>query len=92
MKARAIDGPSKDNLPPYDHYAKMAPDKPDEVAENLKSYTGAEVVVIDANDIGVNVLGRSRGVEEEFAAQVFRDNPLDQGLLQTPIAIVRKAG
>ena len=92
MKARAIDGPSKDNLPPYDHYAKMAPDKPDEVAEKLKSYTGAEVVVIDANDIGVNVLGRSRGVEEEFAAQVFRDNPLDQGLLQTPIAIVRKAG
>lgn len=92
MKARAIDGPSKDNLPPYDHYAKMAPDKPDEVAESLKSYTGAEVVVIDANDIGVNVLGRSRGVEEEFAAQVFRDNPLDQGLLQTPIAIVRKAG
>ncbi|MDE6031433.1 MAG: coenzyme F420-0:L-glutamate ligase [Oscillospiraceae bacterium] len=93
MKARAIDGPSKDNVPPYDHYAKMAPDKPDEAAKHLMDYTGVDVVIIDANDIGLNVLGKSRKDDdlEKFATQVFRDNPLDQGLLQTPIAIVRKA-
>ena len=52
------------------------------------------MVIIDANDIGLNVLGKSRKDDdlEKFATQVFRDNPLDQGLLQTPIAIVRKAG
>lgn len=40
MKARAIDGPCEYTLPPYNHYAKMAPDKPDEVAERLTKYLG----------------------------------------------------
>lgn len=92
MKARAIDGPCEYTLPPYNHYAKMAPDKPDEVAERLSKHIGADVVIIDANDIAATVLGKPRrDYEEKFASQVFGDNPLDQCSQQTPIAIVRKA-
>ena len=91
MKARAIDGPCEYTLPPYNHYAKMAPDKPDEVAERLTKYLGVDVVIIDANDIGANVLGKPRkDMPDEFPIQAFKDNPLDQCSLQTPIAIVRK--
>lgn len=91
MKARAIDGPCEYTLPPYNHYAKMAPDKPDEVAERLTKHLGVDVVIIDANDIGANVLGKPRkDMPDEFPIQVFKDNPLDQCSQQTPIAIVRK--
>jgi len=90
MKARAIDGPCDCTIPPYNGYAKMAPDKPDQVARELSEYIGCDVIVIDANDIGVNVLGKSReDIANSFGEQVFRDNPLDQCDQQTPIAIVR---
>ena len=91
MKARAIAGPCEYTLPPYNHYAKMAPDKPDEVAQRLTKHMGVDVVIIDANDIGANVLGKPRkDMPDEFPIQVFKDNPLDQCSQQTPIAIVRK--
>ncbi len=92
MKARAIDGPCEYTLPPYNHYAKMAPDKPDEVAKRLAKHLDVDVVIIDANDIGANVLGKCRkDLSDDFAIQAFKDNPLDQCSQQTPIAIVRKA-
>ena len=89
-KARAIDGPCDCTLPPYNHYAKLAPDKPNEVAAALKKKTGHDVVVIDANDLGVEVLGRSdKSIEIDFCRAVFMDNPLDQSCQQTPLCIVR---
>ncbi|MDR0858323.1 MAG: coenzyme F420-0:L-glutamate ligase [Oscillospiraceae bacterium] len=91
-KARAIDGPCDYTLPPYNNYAKLAPDKPNEVAAVLAAHIGLDVVVIDANDLGVNVLGKSRpDLDDKFAEQVFADNPLAQGSQQTPIAIVRRS-
>ena len=91
-KARAIDGPCDCTLPPYNHYAKLAPLKPDSVAADLEKHTGCKVVVMDANDIGREILGRSdQSLEIDFCKAVFEDNPLGQSSQQTPIAIVRKA-
>jgi hypothetical protein len=91
MKARAIDGPCEYTIPPYNNYAKMAPDKPDAAAADLAEHIGCDVVVIDANDIAATVLGKSRkDLQNKFAEQVFSDNPLDQSDQQTPLAIVRK--
>jgi hypothetical protein len=47
------------------------------------------VAVIDANDIGVNVLGTSPAVAPEVVASLLRDNPLGQGTQQTPVALLR---
>ncbi len=93
MKARAIDGPCEYTLPPYNNYAKMAPLEPDKVAQRLSEHIGCDVVIIDANDIGANVLGKCRkDLPDDFPIQAFKDNPLDQCAQQTPIAIVRKVG
>lgn len=90
-KGRAIDGPCDYTLPPYNHYAKMAPKDPDKVAKMLQDHTGHTVVIIDANDIGSNILGLSdKSVDEELCKSVFGDNPLGQSSEQTPVAIVRK--
>lgn len=90
-KARAIDGPCDCTLPPYNHYAKLAPYKPDEAAKKLEEHTGCKVVVMDANDIGREILGRSdKDISIDMCKEIFRDNPLGQGSQQTPVCIIRK--
>ena len=89
--ARAIDGPCDCTIPPYNGYAKMAPDKPHEAAKRFTAaMDGHNVIVVDANDIGVNILGKpSEDLTDEFLAGIFKDNPLGQGHEQTPLCIVR---
>ena len=95
-QAAAIDGPTPGTLPPYNTHAKKAPADSDGVARRLATALGAAgggpigVAVIDANDIGVNVLGSSAGVDRGLLVELFRDNPLGQGHQQTPIALIRR--
>lgn len=87
----AIDGPCDYTLPPYNKYAKLGPKDPDKVAWQLKTDIGHDVVIIDANDLGVNILGTSTTeIPRETLAAIFKDNPLGQTSEQTPVAIVRK--
>lgn len=89
----AIDGPCSYTLPPYNKYAKLGPKDPDQVAKSLKEKLGYEVVIVDANDLGVAILGKSsREIDTEWCKAVFRDNPLGQSTERTPICIVRKIG
>jgi asparagine synthase (glutamine-hydrolysing) len=86
---RAIDGPTHGTIPPYDGHAKLGPDDPAGVARDLSHELGVGVAVIDANDIGVNVLGVSSGVDAAVVESLLRDNPLGQGAQQTPVALLR---
>ena len=91
-KARSIDGPGEYVIPPYNQYAKMAPKNPDKVARQMKEKLGNEFIVLDANDLNVDILGKSsKSLDDNFLKALFKDNPLGQSSQQTPIAIVRKA-
>ncbi len=90
--ARAIDGPTRGTLPPYDTHANLGPEEPERVATELARELGVDVAIIDANDRGVNVLGASPGLSEDLVESLFRDNPLGQGTQQTPVALVRPFG
>lgn len=88
----AIDGPCAYTLPPYNQYAKLGPSKPHKAAKELSKKIGHEVVIIDANDLGVVVLGKSSDkITDKWARAIFKDNPLGQTSEQTPLCIVRKA-
>lgn len=88
----AIDGPCENTLPPYNGYAKLGPKNPNKLAAKLSQHIGAPVVIIDANDLGVNILGQSAGTPSaETCKALFKDNPLGQSREQTPIALIRKA-
>ncbi|MFH0852162.1 MAG: coenzyme F420-0:L-glutamate ligase [bacterium] len=87
----AIDGPCDYTLPPYNEYAKLGPKNPQKSAVEIKEKIGCEVVIIDANDLGVAVLGKSNSqIQDDFCRQVFLDNPLGQTNEQTPLCIVRR--
>lgn len=91
-RAYAIDGPCDCTIPPYNRYAKMAPKDPDKVARKMKERLGLDVIVLDANDLNVDILGKSsKDLDVKFLKALFKDNPLGQNSQQTPIALVRKA-
>lgn len=91
-QAAAVDGPCDYTLPPYDKCATLGPEDPNGVAHALAEMLGNEVVIIDANDLGVDILGRSKNAPAaEVAEELFKDNPLGQSSEQTPLCIVRRA-
>ncbi len=90
-QAAAIDGPCSYTLPPYNECATLGPKDPNGVAKRISTLLGVGVVIIDANDLGVDILGRSsQDISISWAEQVFQDNPLGQSTEQTPLCIVRK--
>jgi hypothetical protein len=89
-QAAAIDGPTSYTIPPYNQAATLGPRDPDGAARAISAAIGAPVAIIDANDAGCNVLGRSEGVDRRLVTRLFADNPLGQAREQTPVCVVRR--
>jgi F420-0:gamma-glutamyl ligase-like protein len=92
-KARGIDGPTGGTIPPYNTYVVLAPERPSEVAHRLRSALGdrVEVLIVDINDLGGNVLGSTLDRDgEKRVERILADNPLGQGHQSTPIGIIRR--
>ena len=101
---RAIDGPTPYSAFPSNVSAKLPPKDPDGVSAQLsaairvadlpqslkESFRGT--VVMDANDIGRNVLGSDVDVPAAQLEATFADNPLGQGRQRTPMAILADLG
>jgi asparagine synthase (glutamine-hydrolysing) len=94
----AIDGPAESNVYPANVSAKLAPKDPDRasgqirraVTDRIPGEIGellGGVCIIDANDLGRNVLGQQSDRDDEFFATLFADNPAGQGRQQTPVTI-----
>ncbi|MGI6877713.1 coenzyme F420-0:L-glutamate ligase [Microbacterium sp. gxy059] len=89
-KARAIDGPTPGTIPPYNDAVVLGPERPREVAAEVKKLVGCDVAVVDINDLGGNILGSTLDKTAERALlKVLQDNPLGQGHQSTPMGIIR---
>jgi len=93
-RARAIDGPTKHTIPPYNQAVVLGPLRPREVSLHLQELLGtkADVAVVDINDLGGNILGSTLDkAGEERLVRILKDNPLGQGHESTPLGVVRPA-
>ncbi|GEK86120.1 coenzyme F420-0:L-glutamate ligase [Microbacterium aerolatum] len=91
-KARAIDGPTKHTIPPYNQAVVLGPENPRAVAAHLKKLIGgtADVAVVDINDLGGNILGSTLDrAGDDRLVRILQDNPLGQGHQSTPMGIIR---
>lgn len=87
----AIDGPCSYTLPPYNKYAVLAPAKPNKIAKELSEVIGTSIAIVDANDLGVDIVGKSTSsLSDDFIKAAIKDNPLGQSTQQTPIGIIRR--
>jgi hypothetical protein len=92
-KARAIDGPTKNTIPPYDSQVVLGPARPNEVAREIKARLGkpVDVLIVDINDFGGNILGSTLDrAGNELVVRILKDNPLGQDRQSTPLGIIRK--
>ncbi len=99
---RSIDGPTEYSLYPSNVSAKLGPKNPKEAAmkiteeisrlrknnPRLRNFLGS--AIIDANDLGQNVLGNSTELPNRLIEKIFKDNPMGQADEQTPLVIVYK--
>ncbi len=89
-KVASIDGPVDYAIPPYNQYCSKGPENPSKVAQDIATILKCQVAIIDACDLGIDVLGSSEGVDTKIVQKIFKDNPLGQSSEQTPIALVRR--
>ena len=76
----------------YHNLAVLNPKDPDKVCAEIKEKTGIDAMIIDANDIAVEILGKSEGLKaysDKFLADSVRDNPAGQDDELTPFIIIR---
>lgn len=89
-KAKSIDGPTPNTLPPYNTYVVLGPERPDDVAKEVANILGTKVAVVDINDLDGEVLGISHAeMNREKIVRILKDNPLGQDHEQTPLGIIR---
>lgn len=86
-----IDGAADYVIPPYNEYCSLGPKDPDASARRIAEKLGVPVALVDANDYGIQVIGKSDpSLQTKFIKKVIRDNPLGQTNEQTPLGIIRK--
>lgn len=83
----------------YDHiwseYRDIGIENPanaDGVCNEIKEKLGISCMIVDANDLGQELLGTSEDIanRKEELLQMIKDNPAGQGREQTPIVLIRK--
>ena len=90
-RAASIDGPTPNTIPPYNEYVVLGPLYPDKVAKEMSNRIGVDVIIVDLNDLGGNILGRSnKKLDKKKLYEILKDNPLGQSREQTPIGIIRE--
>jgi F420-0:gamma-glutamyl ligase len=88
--ARSIDGPVPYAIPPYNEYASKGPKSPQKIVKNIEKQFKIKVTIVDANDLGINILGNSKGTSKKMLRMVLKDNPLGQEDESTPIGIIKR--
>lgn len=78
----------------YGNYGIENPDKPFDVCAEIEEKTGIPCMIVDANDLGQELLGYSSKMQEELTEEemlgIIKDNPAGQGKELTPIILIRK--
>ena len=83
----------------YDHVWKeygdigiKLPENPSGVCNEIKEKLGISCMIVDANDLGQELLGYSDDItlSEEELKELIKDNPSGQGKELTPLILIRK--
>ncbi len=75
----------------YKQLALINPENPDELCDELYKETGIPVVLMDANDLQRDQLGKSKDfpLTDDEIQDAMQDNPSGQGDELTPLILIR---
>jgi hypothetical protein len=78
-------------MPPFDKHLVFGPDRPNEVAEEIKQRLGCYgATVADVNDLKrALIVGISSGLDAKRISKILIDNPFGNASQRTPIVIIK---
>lgn len=76
----------------YEELGILNPINTDFVCQNVEDFLGVRATIVDANDLGCNILGKSKGLvnQEDIIFAALKDNPAGQTNQCTPFILIRK--
>lgn len=77
----------------YAEFGIRIPENSTGVCNEIYEKTGVKAMIVDANDINIEILGRSDSIEntEDELKLMIKDNPAGQTKTLTPLVLIRKA-
>jgi hypothetical protein len=87
-----IDGFYEEAFPQYAEIGIFGPQDCDNLCQRLRNKYNLSFLVADVNDLGGNILGKSKDLKgkERSILKILKDNPAGQSEELTPIIIIRK--
>ena len=89
-----LDGFYGEDIPEYEHMGVRVPSDPAKVCDEVFEKTGVVMMIVDANDLNVELLGKGeqlKGWSKEDLLALIRDNPAGQDRQLTPFVLIREA-
>lgn len=88
-----LDGFYGDAFQEYGEFGILLPADPDRVCGEIYRRLGVSCMIVDANDYGVDIFGKSPDVSQSDAAlaEMIRDNPANNFREMTPFVLIRPA-
>ena len=92
VEVSGLDGFYGEDIPEYAHMGIRVPEDPNGVCDEVYEKTGIAMIIVDANDLNVELLGRAAVIpetDEDLRAMVM-DNPAGQSTQMTPFILIRE--
>lgn len=92
-EVRGLDGFFGRDIPEYAHMGIRIPSDPDRVCDEVYEKTGIVMMIVDANDLTAELLGRSGQLRDRTDAELLAliaDNPAGQDRQLTPFILIRE--
>lgn len=92
MEVTGLDGFYDKVFPEYGEFGIRIPENPDGVCDEIYEKLGIKAMIVDANDLSIEILGKTSKMNEEneFLKQLIKDNPAGQSAQLTPLILIRE--
>lgn len=92
QEVSGLDGFYDKEFPIYGNFGIRIPAHPHQVCDEIQQKTGIPCMIVDANDLGVEILGHSSTLPftDGQLRSLIRDNPAGQSTQMTPLILIRK--
>lgn len=92
QEVSGLDGFYGDVWKEYQNIGIELPLNPSNVCEHIKEQLGISTMIVDANDFGREILGKSSDIDlsDEVLKEIIKDNPAGQENELTPLVLIRR--
>ena len=92
QEVSGLDGFYDKVFPEYGEFGIRIPENTTQVCNEIYEKLGIKAMIVDANDINVEILGKTDKIEysDNILRQIIKDNPAGQSKQLTPIILIKE--